>query len=372
MGLEITAAGMASSLGDFKNGCAAARAGLSRVSPHSEFNFLDESSADMYPVSVHAAMGDALAGFSGTGRLLRLAHLALEDLLENVAEGLDDLSRTAVIINMGSGYYWDECERQQSVDLDSADGAEPSDIIGLRSDRSDERRKALDTHFIQTLIHVAGVGSEPGHTELCFSDAAGVGEVLNKAERLLDLPGIDRCIIGGVDSLLDGYMMPALIELDVLSSPNNPAGFFAGEAAVFFVVENGAGGMATLSSPLAAMETYDDAPGAVVVGQKLANLLNRLVAVEPVLANVGAVIGSVNGTEKRAMEWGTARIRLPKALANTMDWHPAEHFGETGAAAGFLAIALAQRAKARGYMGGESCLIYQSSPYGQRTAFVLR
>ena len=82
---------------------------------------------------------------------------------------------------------------------------------------------------------------------------------------------------------------------------------------------------------------------------------------------LGLFIGDLNGTERRALDWGHAIMRLRSKLESDLAvplWLPAASFGDTGAAAGPVAICLAARGFDRGYAPNGNVVVWLSSESG--------
>jgi 3-oxoacyl-[acyl-carrier-protein] synthase I len=113
---------------------------------------------------------------------------------------------------------------------------------------------------------------------------------------------------------------------------------------------------------------YSDAP---YRGDGLAATLSQLVALGSSFFPVAEVYSSMNGESHWAKEWGVAYTRNRATIQPGYRMHhPAECFGDTGAASGPLMIALA----ALGIRGGyrqPPILICGSSDWGGRAAVVV-
>ena len=79
----------------------------------------------------------------------------------------------------------------------------------------------------------------------------------------------------------------------------------------------------------------------------------------------------MNGESVWAKEWGTAFIRNRARFDENAEMnHPAEYYGDPGAAAGPLMAGLALTGLHRGYLKGP-VLVFTSSDHGQRAAVLL-
>jgi 3-oxoacyl-[acyl-carrier-protein] synthase-1 len=85
---------------------------------------------------------------------------------------------------------------------------------------------------------------------------------------------------------------------------------------------------------------------------------------------IGTVIVDLNGDERRALEWGYCLVRLRSRfdIGRHESWLPAASFGETGCAAGAIAICMAVRALQRAYTAARSVLVVSSSYGGSKGA----
>ena len=81
------------------------------------------------------------------------------------------------------------------------------------------------------------------------------------------------------------------------------------------------------------------------------------------------VINDLNGERWRFLEWALACNPALSALPPDFRlWHPADCFGDIGAATGAAHICLAVRAFARDYAVGDAILIANTSDTGERAA----
>ncbi|HYD52535.1 MAG TPA: hypothetical protein VEA99_07905, partial [Gemmatimonadaceae bacterium] len=106
-------------------------------------------------------------------------------------------------------------------------------------------------------------------------------------------------------------------------------------------------------------------------GEGLASALRALVASRAVDAPLGEVYSSMNGESHWAKEWGVAEIRHRAAFhPDRAMHHPADCFGDTGAACGPIMTALAATSLRAGRARGPA-LVYGSSDRGARAAVVV-
>ena len=83
-------------------------------------------------------------------------------------------------------------------------------------------------------------------------------------------------------------------------------------------------------------------------------------------------ISDLSGEQYFFKEATLALLRTLRARREELDvWHPAECIGETGAAAGVVAVVLAQSAATRGYAPGGRVMVQMTNDDGRCAAIVL-
>jgi hypothetical protein len=381
--LAVTAVGLATSLGaSAPHACAAARAGLARPAPLEAWTF-DPEDGETAPVIGHAVAG--LAGFDGLGRFASLAALALSDLVRRAGAELS--GRTGLFLAVPSGWYASAADRLRAKGLPPDDEPEeaPEPEEPPSNDASDPlpgpwQRLAprLAKELVPRALALASL-PRPAVVRLFPLDSPGFVAALEAARAALSTGEVDRCVVGGVDTLVTSDDVESLDVLGLLKSAESPTGLAPGEAAAFVLVERadaarrrGAAALCQLG-PWAAASEPGDSLESPAQGRALAQAIRE--ALPP--SGEGApwprlVIADHNGTSHRAQDWGTAQVHLrlagPPAAAEV---YPALSFGEIGAATGAAAVALAASAFARGWAGDDWALAWLSADAGGRAAFVL-
>ncbi|WP_395700745.1 beta-ketoacyl synthase N-terminal-like domain-containing protein [Aquabacterium sp.] len=181
-------------------------------------------------------------------------------------------------------------------------------------------------------------------------------------------------LVGGVDCLVDLYVLGTL---DLEGRIRNEAasdGFSPAEGAALLLLTRADTARSLGLAPLAALtasahgheegHVYAEAP---YLGEGLAATFAQLLAAPPARP-IGSVYASFNGERYWAREFGVARLRQAQAFdpEHQME-HPAECFGDLGAAHGAALAALAAHGVALGYRRAPS-LVYASSDRGERAA----
>ncbi|MBL8344154.1 MAG: hypothetical protein JNN03_01850 [Rubrivivax sp.] len=275
-------------------------------------------------------------------RMLRLAHVALEEALAPMVE------------------------TQQRVPL----------LLGLPEHHTTQ---PLDPkRFLARLDQQC-----PGRIYVATSVAAPRGRAaglmaLRQAQRWLATGAHEVVLIGGVDSLVDLYVLGTLDLEQRIRGETVSDGFTPSEGAAFLLLTTAAHARAqrlpTMAPLLAAASgqeeghLYAEAP---YRGDGLAATFAQLFAQAPPPQPVATVYCSFNGERYWAREFGVARTRQAAAFAPEAAMeHPAEVFGDLGAAHGPALLALAAHAMREGYRASP-CLVYASSDHADRAAALL-
>jgi 3-oxoacyl-[acyl-carrier-protein] synthase-1 len=207
--------------------------------------------------------------------------------------------------------------------------------------------------------------------------AAGLMALREARARLLR--GDDEAVlVGGVDCLVDLYVLGTLDMQGRIRNEVNSDGFSPSEGAAFLLLTTsdvaarmGLQPMVTLTGAAMGQEPghlYADEP---YLGEGLAAAFASLLQESPPSALIGTVYCSFNGERHWAREFGVARLRQSKAFQpdHAME-HPAECFGDMGSAQGPALAALAAHGLQHGYRAAP-CLVYASSDHGDRAASLL-
>jgi 3-oxoacyl-[acyl-carrier-protein] synthase-1 len=190
--------------------------------------------------------------------------------------------------------------------------------------------------------------------------------------------GTPWVLVGGVDSLVDLYVLGTLDLHGRVRGETNGDGFSPAEGAAFLLLADADAATAAGCTPLATLagsalgkeagHLYADEP---YLGEGLAGAVSALLGETPPSAPLATIYSSFNGERYWAKEFGVARIRNAAQFDDAAQMeHPAECFGDLGAAHGPVLAALAAHGLAGGYRRGP-CLVYASSDYGDRAAALL-
>lgn len=347
MSVVIAAAGLVSAAGlSLAENAATTRARLARAR---EIDWLDRRGEHFIvagvpdeglPPLAEALLSQPLQ--AREARILRLAHAALADLFAGLPPGLP-----AVPLLLALG----EHHTTQPVDPAS---------------------------FLRHLVLQAGPCFDlAGSIAAPRGRAAGL-MALGQATRQIEAGQAECLLVGGADSLIDLYILGTLDREQRIRGETISDGFTPGEGAAFLLVASEAFCHGHGLQPLAVVSgcgtgvepghLYSERP---YLGDGLAAAVTAALEQAAGTEPVRATYSSFNGERYWAREFGVARIRNAASFAPEMRMeHPAECFGDLGAAHGAALLALAAHALEKACQPGP-VLVYASSDRGDRAALVL-
>ncbi len=325
---------------------ASARARLARLR---EIAWLDRR---FQPFIVGAVPDEGLpqleAELSGQGlqyreaRMLQLAHVALEEALQPIAA------------------------HQASIPL----------LLSLPEHHTSkplEPKKFLLRLAQQSKVKL----DQPKSIAAAKGRAAGL-MAFHRALAMLEANEAEFILLGGVDSLIDLYVLGTLDMQGRIRNEVNSDGFSPGEGAAFLLLAKADTAAKKGLKPLAQVlgSALGHEPGhiyaeAAYLGEGLAATFSALITEAQPSSPIGCVFSSFNGEHYWGKEFGVARLRNSAAFVpdHRME-HPAECCGDLGAAHGTMLAALAVHGVHKHYRHSP-CLVYASSDYGERGAILL-
>lgn len=231
--------------------------------------------------------------------------------------------------------------------------------------------------FIQRLaLQLPGAIDVPASGAAPRGRAAGL-MAMGRAKAMLAAGDYAYVLVGGVDSLIDLYVLGTLDREQRIRNATTSDGFSPGEGAAALLLAREdtavADGLRPLARLTAAAQGFE--PGhlyaeAPYLGDGLAETFAQLLATPP-SAPIGSVYSSFNGERYWAREFGVARTRHAGLFdpQHQME-HPAECFGDLGSAHGAALAVLATHGVTNGYRRSP-CLVYASSDRGERAAALI-
>ncbi len=241
-----------------------------------------------------------------------------------------------------------------------------------------ETRIPLDrARFAQLLAaQVACLDAVQSRAE--FAGRAGGLAAIGSAVSAIGEGRMPFALAGGVDSFLDLYVLATLDMEGRIKSRIHLDGFIPGEAAAFVLLASRTAADGIGAKPLARISPAAQAtePGhlyskEIYRGDGLAQAVTQLFAATPPSRPVAVVYSSMNGESHWGKEWSVAFIRNQKFISpGAKIFHPADSYGDVGAAAGPLLVALAADGIANGYRP-EPALVYCSNDRAPRAALCI-
>ncbi len=334
------------------------------------------------------------AAASARGRVARLREIAWMDrrfepfVVGSVPEaGLPPLAEP--LTNLPLQYREDRMLRLAQValeDLFSFDGGMTG--LAIDADHPLPLLLALPEHhttlpidpeaFLRRLATQSGLPLDlPRSLAVPRGRAAGL-MALRQAATWLHEGELPFLLVGGVDTLVDLYVLGTLDMEGRVRNEVNSDGFSPGEGAGFVLLctqdtaaEHGLEPLAVITGTAIGQEAghlYSDEP---YLGEGLAAVFAELLLNALPPEPIGCVYASFNGERLWAREYGVARVRCAAAFEpdNAVE-HPAEVFGDLGAAHGVVMLALAAHGVFHGYRRAP-CLVFASSDHADRAATLL-
>jgi 3-oxoacyl-[acyl-carrier-protein] synthase-1 len=235
------------------------------------------------------------------------------------------------------------------------------------------RLNGLDDELLRELAKQLGLDFHPEYSGTIAYGRVGVAVALSRARALLYERGVEHVLVAAADSLLTGPTLAAYEAQGRLLTAQNSNGFIPGEAAGAVLVGRESADLFCLGLGFAE-ERVTVASEEPLRGDGLAN------AIKKCLADAGCEmhdldfrITDISGEQYYFKEAALALSRTLRRRKEEFDfWHPADCIGETGAASGTAALAVALAASRKGYAKGPSVLFHSGTDAGQRAAAILR
>jgi 3-oxoacyl-[acyl-carrier-protein] synthase-1 len=243
-------------------------------------------------------------------------------------------------------------------------------FLGL-PDAHPRRPPPAQPAFLEHLQIQAGIVFDPTQSRVLPAGRAAGLLALEAGLRCLQDERSEVVIVGAIDTFVD---LALLGELDAdrrLLGTGAMDGFIPGEGAAFVALRRSRAGPRSDVRRAAVIATgsvidpghrYGDAPA---TGEGLSRAIEGMRASMPASSPlVRTTFAGFNGESFGAKEWGVARLRHRSFFdPNGEVVHPADCYGDAGAATGVLLIAMTQHALARGHRSGP-ILVWASSDTG--------
>ncbi len=220
---------------------------------------------------------------------------------------------------------------------------------------------------------------DPGQSGIICTGQPGGLSAIAAGQTLIAAGKAEACLIGAVEAL-DMALLDWLDAHHQLKAEDVPCGLIPGEAAGFlllasesFMQSQGLTPEAQIIATAAALEPSPWYGGQPATGNGLAAVYDHLLTPENPRADVTYI--DHNGQNWRAEEWLTAWLRHGPRHAEPLDLrHPADAWGDIGAASGILLTALAATEISHPWAGlGPTALVACAAQLGpERAGLLLR
>jgi 3-oxoacyl-[acyl-carrier-protein] synthase-1 len=232
--------------------------------------------------------------------------------------------------------------------------------------------------FAASLIDRAGPAARISEIVWAGAGRAGGLLALRAAAERLSSGAIPFALAGAADSYCDGDVLRALDLAGRLKSDRNLDGFIPSEGAAMLLLarteaarQAGLPIVAMLRRPSEGFESGHITSGTPYRGDGLASTVRAVFDQRAVTLPVTDVFSSMNGESYWGKEWGVTLIRNRAHFTDDVALHhPADCFGDTGAASGPLLVALAALRSGTADAPRRS-LVYASSDNGARAAVLV-
>lgn len=369
--LAITGFSMVTPLGlDGATSCAAARAGISRTTSLPHLTVVHPETFELEPVSV-MEVPCITEGFTGLGRLTILGSYALRQLLTDFP--IQPKSRTGLFVNLSSSFFMAQAEENEAK--------ENRLPFQIQHSNTTQRTQKFEQKIISNILALLPLSCSI--TRTCSQDQIGFIKALQWASVVLQQNKAERCIIGGVDSLVETSLLHTFNKAGVLKTPSQSNGFIAGEGAGFLMLERLETARRRRAPILGIIPIWTESAEPFhrldedkrALGVAMSQSVQQILASLPDRGrNLSYILSALNGDAYRATDWGYATIRTKAQFpdfGNQEIHHPVIHFGETNAAHAFLTTGLALRGFARQYLP-PSILVALQNDHGERGTFLIQ
>lgn len=233
--------------------------------------------------------------------------------------------------------------------------------------------------FLRLLAAQSGAAFDLKYANADLRGRAGGIAALGTAVRMVTSGAAPVMLAGGVDTYRDLFVLGTLDAEGRVKSSSNLDGFIPGEGAAFLLVASGEATQRFAMTPLAVLsgmkESFESGhfySSEPYRGDGLANCLQQVWGSGLLQAPVAEVWSSMNGESHWGKEWGVAFLRNRPMFGEEHGvQHPADCYGDLGAASGPALVALAALGIGGGYSRAPA-LVYGSNDRGQRAAMVVQ
>jgi 3-oxoacyl-[acyl-carrier-protein] synthase-1 len=269
--------------------------------------------------------------------------------------------------------------QQTIAHIDAEDLEQVPLIVGTAEPGRPDRPPRLDGQLLSEISQRLGVTFSRRYSGVIAEGRTSVFRGLAIARELIGRGLAPRCIVAGVDSMVNQDAIGWLYRNERLKMPDDPDGVMPGEgaAAVELLPLAGAGAADTVDVLVRGLGFGVERATVVSDEPSLAEGLTA--AVRAALEEAGMRLGEMDfrvsdltGEQYYFRETNLAESRLLREHKEGFPiWHCAEGIADVGAAVGGVMLGQAATALRRGYAPGRSVLCQSSSDGGTRAAVVI-
>jgi 3-oxoacyl-[acyl-carrier-protein] synthase-1 len=235
------------------------------------------------------------------------------------------------------------------------------------------RLEGLDDQLLLDIEQALGLQFATG-SAIIRQGRVSTAIALVEARKLLYEGGVPQVVIAATDSLLTWPTLSVYERGERLLTGSNSNGFLPGEAGGALLVGRPGGKAELLCAGIGfgVEQAHIDSGEPLRADGLTTAIKDALTNAECEMHNLDYRITDLSGEQYYLKEAALALGRILRQRKEEFDiWHPAECIGESGAAAGIAAIAVANAACRKAYSAGPSALAHMASDAGERGAMVL-
>lgn len=235
--------------------------------------------------------------------------------------------------------------------------ASPAPLFLALPEMEDAPLGRTDGEWLDAFVKCSGVAIDTAASVMNRQGRAGGFFALAAAFEYLSKGKGRVAIVGGIDTYMDPLRLAALDKEERLLVEGRMNGFIPGEGAAFVFLTNAAASegeravfVRGVGTALDRGHRYSAEPD---LGVGLADAIEALRSTISVSMPAEVIFAGLNGEAEQAKEWGVAQIRHRDILSPeaTLE-HPADCYGDLGAATGPVLLALANVALTNGHREG--------------------
>ncbi|MFQ5560024.1 MAG: hypothetical protein ACE5FU_05485 [Nitrospinota bacterium] len=239
-----------------------------------------------------------------------------------------------------------------------------------------ERANPAHDLFIEHLCTQSEIQLNIADSKLFHNGRAAGLFALKEAIEVLLSGAHKQVVVGGVDTYVDLYLLGTLDMEGRILGPTVMDGFIPGEGAGFILLSGATnnpksdafpplGKLSQVATGFEEGHLYSDKP---YKGDGLGSMVVSFFQENPLNKKIKDIYSSMNGENHWAKEWGVAYLRSSKSFYDDYTMHhPAEYYGDPGAASGILMVILATLAVNKSFQPGPT-FVTCSSDFGDRAA----